>query len=331
MPSDLRTRLALAFAALYVAWGSTYLAIRVAVETMPPFAMAASRFLVAGLALYLWARRSGAPNPTARQWRSAAIIGGLLLLGGNGGVVWAEQRVPSGLTALMVGAAPLWTALFDWLRPGGRRPFLGDWLGLMVGFAGVVLLAAPTHLGGGAMDLVGSLVLVAATVSWSVGSIYSHRADTPPAPLMSIAANMLTGGAGLALAALLHGEVASLTVAAFSVRSLLAWGYLVVFGSVVGFSSYIWLLRHTTLAKATTYAFVNPVVAVFMGWLILDEPLTLRTGVSAMLVISSVVVISALPYLRQRRQARGAAPEEGRALPHGSPDPASATGATGRV
>lgn len=305
MAGESRTRLVAAFAALYIVWGSTYLAIRVAIETMPPFAMAGTRFLAAGLMLYLWARRSGVPHPSARQWRSAAIIGGLMLLGGNGGVVWAEQRVSSGLTALMVGAGPLWMILLDWLRPGGRRPLLGEWIGLLVGFAGVALLAAPTHLGGGAMDLAGSLVLIFATVTWSLGSIYSRHAETPRSPLMAIAANMLAGGVGLTLAALLHGEVASLQPAAFSLRSLLAWGYLVIFGSVVGFSSYIWLLRHTTLAKASTYAYVNPVIAVFMGWLILDEPITIRTGVSAVLVIFSVVVISGLPYLRQWRQEQG--------------------------
>jgi drug/metabolite transporter (DMT)-like permease len=309
MPREPRARLWLAFFALYTIWGSTYLAIRVAIETMPPFAMASARFLVAGLILYVWARRTGAPAPTARQWRSAAIVGALLLVLGNGGVVWAEQRVTSGLAALMIGAEPLWAVLFDWLRPGGRRPSLGVGFGLMTGFVGVALLVSPSSMGGSAVEPVGAAVLVVATLSWAIGSIYSRRADTPKSPLVTIGANMLAGGVGLALAALVNGELARIDPAAFTVRSVIAWAYLTLFGSIVGFSSYIWLLRHTTLAKASTYAYVNPVVAVFLGWLVLGEPVTARTIAGAAVIIAGVVMISALPFLRGKWRAKMAAPE----------------------
>ncbi len=304
MPRDPKARLLLAFAALYIIWGSTYLGIRIAIETIPPFTMAAARFLFAGAILYAWGRRRGAPRPTAAQWRSAAVIGVLLLLIGNGGVVWAETRVPSGLAALMVGAEPLWAVVLDWVRPGGKRPSLGVAAGLVAGFAGVALLVAPGEVGGKGVDAVGATMLVVAAIGWAIGSIYSRHADTPKNPLLATGANMLAGSVALAVAAVLNGELAAIHPASVSVRSWLALAYLVVFGAVVGFTAYIWLLRNTTLAKASTYAYVNPVVAVLLGWLILGEPITARTIAAAAVIVTGVIMISTLPLLEQRRRAR---------------------------
>jgi len=308
MARESRARLLLAFLAVYTIWGSTYLAIRVAIATIPPFAMAGSRFVVAGLILYAWARWRGTPAPTSRQWRSAAVIGTLLLVGGNGGVVWSEQRVASGLAALMVGGEPLWAVLLDWLRPGGRRPSLGVGIGLAMGFIGVALLVSPGSLGGGPIDPLGAAALVVSTITWAMGSIYSRQADAPRDPVLSIGANMICGGIGLAILSLASGELSRLDAAAFATQSVLAWAYLTAFGSIVGFSSYMWLLRHTTLARASTYAYVNPVVAVFLGWLVLGEVVSVRTGVAAAVIIGAVILISAMPYLAGRRDALPAVP-----------------------
>jgi drug/metabolite transporter (DMT)-like permease len=294
MPREHRLRLLLAFAAVYVIWGSTYLAIRVAIDTIPPFLMAGSRFLVAGGLLYAWGVARGAKGPTPAQWRTAAIVGGLLLLGGNGGVVWAEQRVASGLTALIIACEPLVVVLLDWARPGGRRPSLPVALGLVTGAAGMVLLITPGEIvGSGAVDSLGAGVLLVAVVSWAVGSIYSRHADAASSPLVSTGANMLAGSAWLFLAALLAGEPSRLEIARISARSAAALGYLITFGAIVGFTAYLWLLRNTTLARASTYAFVNPVVAVFLGWLLLREPVTARTVLAAVVIVAGVVLITA--------------------------------------
>jgi len=302
MPRDPRTRLVIAFAALYTIWGSTYLAIRVAIETIPPFTMVAIRFLVAGLVLYAWARRRGAPRPTLRQWRSAALVGTLLLLLGNGGVTWSETRVTSGIAALMVGAEPLWAAIVDWARRGGRRPSLGVGVGLATGFAGVALLVAPGELGGRGIDPVAAAVLLVATIGWAIGSVASRHADTPHAPMMATGINMIAGSGALWVAAAVSGGLSSFHPAAVTLRSALALAYLIVFGSVVAFTAYIWLLRHVSVAKASTYAYVNPVVAVFLGWLLLGEPVTERTLIAAAVIIAGVVLISTLPLLGARRQ-----------------------------
>ena len=294
MPREHRLRLLLAFAAVYLVWGSTYLAIRIAIETTPPFLMAAARFLVAGGLLYGWARLRGAPRPTGPEWRAAAIAGVLLLAGGNGGVVWAEQTVPSGLTALIVGAEPLWVVILDWLRPGGRRPALVTGLGLATGFVGVALLVAPQRGGAASVNPAGAIVLTVAIISWAVGSIYSRTAPAPASPLLGTGQKMLAGGAALAVLSLVAGEPSRLDLAGVSARSALALAYLIVVGAIVGFTAYLWLLRNTTLAKASTYAYVNPVVAVFLGWLILGEPLTARIMLAAGVIVTGVFLISGI-------------------------------------
>nr|MBN1228446.1 drug/metabolite exporter YedA [Anaerolineae bacterium] len=290
-PKTEKARLILAFAAVYLIWGSTYLAIRIAIETLPPFLMAGTRFILAGGILYIWQRLRGTVRPTRLNWRSAAIIGGLMLLGGNGGVTWAEQTVPSGLAALMIATVPLWMVLIDWLRPGGVRPGRSVFAGLALGFAGMVILMGSGDLTGErGVSLVGGVVLVLASLSWSLGSLYSRSAVLPASPLMATAIEMLAGGMLLILLGTFSGEWAGLEVAGFSAHSLIALAYLVIVGAMIGFNAYIYLLRHTTPARAATYAYVNPVVAVFLGWAIGNEPLTLRMLIAAAVIIAGVII-----------------------------------------
>jgi drug/metabolite transporter (DMT)-like permease len=300
-PSALR--LAAGLGAVYVVWGSTYLAIRFAIESLPPFLMAGARFVVAGALLYAWARATGAARPTRANWRAAAIVGGCLLLVGNGGVVWSEQRVESGIAALLVTVVPLWLVLLDWLRPGGRRPGWRVTVGLLLGFAGVTLLVRP-GASGGAIDPLGAGVLLVASFSWAWGSLASRRLPLPRSPLLTTGMEMLAGGALLLVASLLAGEPAAFDPSAVTGRSLLALGYLVAFGSLVGFTAYIWLLRVAPPALVGTYAYVNPVVAVFLGWAFAGEPLTARTLVAAAVIVTGVAVITA-----RRTQVVAAQPE----------------------
>lgn len=288
-----RWQVATAFAAIYLIWGSTYLAIRFAVETFPPFLMAGMRFLVAGAILYPWSRLHGASQPVRAHWLAATVVGGLLLLGGNGGVVWAAQRVPSGLTALLIGTVPLWMALLDGLRPGGMKPNSGVMVGLLLGLFGIMLLVGPGKLAGARqVDLVGAAVLILASLSWASGSLYSRRAQLPASPLLATAMEMLAGGALLLIASLLVGEWARFDSSTLSLRSWLALGYLIIFGALVGFTAYIWLLRVSTPAHVSTYAYVNPVVAIFLGWAFAGEPLTARTLLAAAVIVAAVVIIT---------------------------------------
>ena len=289
------TRAAVAFAlgTIYLVWGSTYLGIRVAVETMPPFLMAAVRFLIAGSLLLAFLRFRGAPAPTLHQWRANTVIGAFLLLGGNGAVVWAEQFVPSGLTALLIGVGPLFIVLTEWAWPGGLRPTARTAAALLLGFAGVVWLAAPwQNLEQGGLPLGGVLAILGGCVCWSLGSITSRHSKHGASPAMASALQMLGGGALLMLAAGLHGDFASVDVAAIGARSWGAFAYLVLIGSLVGFSTFVWLMKHCPPAQVSTYAYVNPIVAVILGWLILDEPITLRTLVASAVIVTAVVLIT---------------------------------------
>lgn len=290
--SQHKVRLLVAFAAVYLIWGSTYLAIRWAIDTMPTFLMAGARFVVAGAILYVWGRLRGGAKPTLANWRDATIIGGLLLLGGNGGVVWAEQYVPSGLTALIVATEPLWVVLLDWARPHGTRPTGGEILGLVLGFGGVVLLIGPTQVGGAQVDPVSALVLILATLSWATGSLYSRSAKLPRAPFLTTGMNMLAGGLILTLVGTLSGQWGGVQLSAISLQSLLSLLYLIVFGAIVGFTAYLWILKEATLARASTYAYVNPVVAVFLGWTLAGEAITPRVLAAASVIVGSVVIIT---------------------------------------
>jgi drug/metabolite transporter (DMT)-like permease len=295
--SNSRLALATAFAIVYVVWGSTYLAILFAIETLPPFLMASARFFIAGALLYVWSRTfGGAAAPDRPQWRATAIVGVLLLLGGNGLVVWSEQRIPSGVAALLVGTVPCFMVLLDWLRTNGQRPSGRVVAGLVLGLLGLVWLVGPDSvMGGGRADLLGASVLVLASFSWAFGSIYSRQAPMPASPLLSTAMQMLGGGAALLVVSLLLGEPWRLDLSAVSLRSLLGFAYLVVFGSLVAFSAYVWLLRASTPARVSTYAYVNPVVAVLLGAAFAGEALTPRMVVAAVVIVSGVALITLAP------------------------------------
>ena len=287
-----RARIGVALLALYIVWGSTYLAIRFAIETIPPFLMAATRFLVAGSLLLCWMRLRGAPWPKPSEWREASIVGGLMLLGGNGGVCWAEQTVPSGVAALVVSTVPIWVVLLDWLWLRSGRPNTSTLFGLALGFGGVALLVRPggaMHSGGA--PVLGILVLVLASGLWAAGALYSRRARLPSSPWVAISMEMIAGGALLALAGIAVGEWRHVHLAEVTARSLLSLAYLVFFGSLIGFSAYLWLLKATTPARASTYAFVNPVVAVFLGWAFAGEAFPLRTMIAAAVALTGVVLI----------------------------------------
>jgi drug/metabolite transporter (DMT)-like permease len=281
-------RIAMAFAAVYVIWGSTYLAIRFAVETIPPLTMAGLRVLIAGGVLYAWARLRGLARPTRIHWRSAAIVGGLLLLGGNGLVSWAEQKVPSGIAALIVGSTPMWMVLLEWMWHGGPKPTMGLIAGLAIGFAGLAFLISPTH---NHIELTGAIALLLAAFSWASGSLYSRRVQLPASHLMATAMEMIAGGAWLLAVGGVVGEWNHFQPTHVSARSLAAFAYLVAFGSMIGFSAYVWLLQVTTTARVSTYAYVNPVVAVFLGWAFAGETVTLRTFIAAAAIIFAVIMI----------------------------------------
>lgn len=310
-----RWKVLAAFAAVYLVWGSTYLAIRYAIETVPPFLMAGVRFTIAGLLLYGWSRWRGAPRPARVHWRSTAIVGGLLLLGGNGGVVWAEQRVPSGIAALIVAIVPVWIALLEWRAPGGKRPGWQVTGGLVAGTVGLGLLAMPTHANlGAAVDLVGAGVLVFATVSWAFGSILAKHSPLPASPLLATAMEMLMGGGWLILAGVATGELGQVHLAAVSARSWTALLYLITFGSLVGFTCYVWLLRVGSPTRAATYAYVNPVVAVFLGWAVAGEPISLRTVLAMLVIVGAVVLITSTGIRRGARSEQRVARSEERVM-----------------
>ncbi|HEX6132678.1 MAG TPA: drug/metabolite exporter YedA [Longimicrobiales bacterium] len=302
-----RTKILAAFAAVYLIWGSTYLAIRYAIETLPPFLMAGTRFLAAGALLYAWSSVRAPRRPTRGEWSAALVIGALLLLGGNGAVVWAEQTVPSGVAALLVAITPCWMVLLDWVWHGSARPGARTILGLLLGFGGIVLLIGPSAIAGaGHVPVAGAAVLMLGSLSWATGSIYSKRAQSPPGGLLFTGMQMLCGGALLVVAGTVTGELTRLDPAAVSLRSLLALGYLLVFGSIIGYTAYVWLLRVSTPARVSTYAYVNPVVAVLLGWAIAGEALTPRMGVAAIVIIAGVALITIEEQSRQRHMRKAA-------------------------
>jgi drug/metabolite transporter (DMT)-like permease len=289
--------LATAFAIVYVIWGSTYLAILFAIETLPPFLMASARFFVAGTLLYAWSRTfGGAAAPDRTHWRSTAVVGVLLLLGGNGLVVWSEQRISSGMAALLVGTVPCFMVLIDWLRPGGVQPGGRVVAGLALGLLGLVWLVGPDSvMGGGRADLLGAAALVLASFSWATGSIYSRHVPMPASPFLGTAMQMLAASVALFALSAGLGEPWRFDAGAVSWRSLLGFVYLVVLGSIVAFSAYIWLLRVSSPARVSTYAYVNPVVAVLLGAAFAGEALTTRMLVAAAVIVSGVALITLAP------------------------------------
>ncbi|MFI5120799.1 MAG: EamA family transporter [Thermoanaerobaculia bacterium] len=283
----------LALATVYVIWGSTYLAIRWGIETIPPFTMAGTRYLIAGSVLFAWVKLRGAPRVTFRDLGPAFLTGGLMLLCGNGGVVWAEQRIASGLAALLIAVEPLFIILLQATLPQERRRPSGRALvGLAFGVAGVVLLVGPVRLGGARVDLAGAGAVLFAALAWALGSLLPRHLAPPASPLQATALQMLAGGVLLGGASGVTGEWARFSPALVSARSLAAVAYLVVFGSLVAFTAYIWLLRVASPALVSTYAFVNPVIAVFLGWLLASEEVGARTLVAAAVIVAAVVLIT---------------------------------------
>jgi drug/metabolite transporter (DMT)-like permease len=287
-----RLKLISAFAAVYLIWGSTYLGIRIAIESIPPFLMAGSRFILAGTLLYAWTRIRGVPPPTLNHWRSAALIGLMLLVIGNGTLSWAEQVIPSGIAALLVAISPLWFVTIEWMQ-GGIKPSAGVAIGLVLGTFGIMVLIDPADLVGGEdINILGAIVLLLASMCWAAGSIYSRRATLPSSPMLATGMEMLAGGLALVLVSAISGELNTFHLSAVTNRSFAALAYLTVFGSLIAFTSYVWLLRATTPALASTYAYVNPVVAVLIGWLVADEPLYVRILGAAALIIAAVAAIT---------------------------------------
>lgn len=286
-----RSQILIAFAAVYIIWGSTYLAIRFAIETLPPFLMVGSRFFIAGMAMYIWLRVRGAEAPKAVHWRSAALIGLLMPVLGTGVVVWAERRVPSGIAALLVAIVPLWMVLLQWWRPGGTRP--NTWVigGVVLGLGGLYLLVDPggeTQKG----NLFVEAILLLAALSWAIGSLYSKRAPQPKAKFIGTAMEMIAAGVVLLAAGFLTGEASHASIGAISAKSWLSLLYLISFGSIIAYTAYVWLLTTVSATLVSTYAFVNPVVAVFLGWAFASEPLNGRMIVAAAIIVGAVALIT---------------------------------------
>ncbi len=308
-------RLVVGFLAIYLIWGSTYLGIRFTIETIPPLISAGVRFILGGAMLYVYARTQDRSRITRPQLRNAAVTGVLLVVGGTGIVTWAEQYINSGLAALLVALMPFWMVLIEWLRPQGVKPPMPVFAGLLLGFFGIAVLIGPGEFGGGAINLIGAVAVGIATLSWASGSIYSRHVDLPNSRVLTVSVQMLIGGVVLLLAGSVSGEWIGFSVSAVSLRSILGLLYLITFGSLA-FAAYAWLLKATTPAKVSTYAFVNPVVAVFLGWLLGGEEITLRTLLAA-IVITGAVVILILSKSRSVRQQQPAT--------HSCPQPAVAT------
>ena len=287
-----------AFAAVYIFWGSTYLAIKYAIETLPPFLMAGSRFVIAGAILMIWARFSADyEKPKAAHWRTSLIVGTLLLLGGNGGVVFAERHISSSLAALLVATEPFWIVLLSWLWLKGARPNLKAVLGIAIGFFGVWLLisgqsANAATANSGSMQIFATVAIILAALSWATGSIYGLRSPVPKSSIQTSGMQMFCGGAVLLFVSLIAGEWSNFNITQVSANSWFGLVYLIVFGSLIGFTAYSWLLKNAQPAMVATYAYVNPIIAVFLGWLIAHESFTGQMLLGAGVIVGSVVLIT---------------------------------------
>ncbi len=314
-------RIVLAFAAVYVLWGSTYLFIKYAIETIPPFTLGATRYIISGAILYGIARWRGAAHPS-RVESGFAVLAGVLMLGvGNGGVIWAEQSVPSGTVALIVSSVPIWIAVLDWARPRGAQPRKTMILGLLLGFVGMVILVGPKAIiGESHLDEAGVAVLVIGSVAWSLGSLVTRYSKHTGSPIMM--ASVQQGGAAAAflIVSLLSGELMMVKWSAVTTRSWISLGYLVIAGGVVAYSAYVYLLSTVSAAKAATYAFVNPIIAVVLGWLFANEPLGMRTIVAAGVILGGVAIITS-------SQASAKSPTGEHPLPTPSPERSERTAA----
>jgi drug/metabolite transporter (DMT)-like permease len=285
--------------ALYIVWGVTYIANRVAVAELASFALASARFLVAGGLLYAWLRLRGVPRPTAPQWRAAAIVGFLLCIG-NAFVAWAVHLLPLGIAAVLVAMTPGFLVLFDWMRPEGRRPGTRVVVGLALGLIGIVVLMSARENGTRAFNPLGALLVLCGTITWAGGSIYSRHAPRPQSPFMQTASQMLSGGIALLPIALIIGQFRGVSAAQLSPAWWQAFVFLVIFGSIVGFSAYVYLLSHSSPATAGSYAFVNPVIAAVSGWILFQEHLAPRAFAAfAIILLAVALIVSASQVPRQ--------------------------------
>ncbi|RPJ22375.1 MAG: EamA family transporter [Chloroflexi bacterium] len=307
----MKTKIWIALLALYIVWGSTYLAIRFSVETIPPFLHASIRFLISGAILFLWRRAAGDAIPTKSNWKSAAIVGTLLLLGGNGLVALAEKNIPSGIAALVISTSPFWLVLFESLRSGGTKPNWQSIIGLVIGFGGVFLLIGPEEITGSEQQFntFSVILLLIAPFLWSLGSIYARGADMPKSTLISTGMQMLAGSVALFVVSVVTGELNGFSFGEVSMRSW--WGliYLITFGSLVGFVSYGWLLHNAPVSLTSTYAYVNPVVAVILGWLLASEALDTRIVIASAIIIGSVILINSARQAKVKTQSLQAVPD----------------------
>jgi drug/metabolite transporter (DMT)-like permease len=323
----MKTKIWIALLALYIVWGSTYLAIRFSVETIPPFLHASLRFLISGVILFSWRRLAGDAPPTWGNWKSTAIVGTALLLGGNGLVAWAEKTVPSGIAALMISTSPFWLVLFESFRTGSK-PNWQTILGLIVGFSGVFILIGPAEITGGegSIDRFGAILLLLAPIFWSMGSIYSRGADMPGSTLLGTGMEMLMGAASLFIVSIFTGELSGFSFAQVSTRSWMGLLYLITFGSLVGFVSYGWLLHNAPVSLTSTYAYVNPVVAVFLGYFFAGEALNGRTLIAAAIIIGSVILINRARMVKVKTEPLQAVQADDKTQPHFEKRPPSAEG-----
>jgi len=301
---------AAAFAALYLIWGSTYVAIKFAIDTLPPFLMAGTRYFSAGIVLWLIMRGRDRCEVTRANWRAAIVIGVLLLMGGNGLVTFAEQYVASSLVALLIATVPLWLVALDWLFCRGPRPTALMIVGLGIGLFGVYLLIGPSAISGSAIHPVGAVCALSACVFWSIGSLYSRKAPLPKSAFTATWMEMLGGGGAMLLLGTALGEWSRVDFAAISLKSLLAVAYLSIFGSIVALTAYTWLLKVSTPARVGTYAYVNPVVAMALGALVANEPLSGRVLVAAAVILAAVVMIT----LSKARQVSAVLPDASASL-----------------
>ncbi len=286
-----RAKLIAAFAAIYIVWGSTYLGILFAIETIPPLLMAGTRFIIAGLFLFLLARRGNYKPATAKQWRNAGIIGLLLLVGGNGAVVFAERMVPSGIAALLVAALPIFVVLFDWVRPGGRKPTLPVVAGLILGIIGLLVLVNP-FAATTSVRVAGVVLLIFGEISWAGGTVLAQHIELPRSASLATAIEALAAGAVFLLLSFVTFEPMHFHPGDVSAKSIGGLLFLITFGSIIAFSSYVWLLKVSTPAKVATYAYVNPIIALLLGWAFAGESLSIRTLIASAIIISAVALIT---------------------------------------
>jgi drug/metabolite transporter (DMT)-like permease len=290
--------LLMAFAAVYVLWGSTYLSLRFALETIPPFLMVGFRFLLAGSIMIIYAKLNKHSWPRREEIKNSAWVGILLLVLGNGGVVYAEQYIDSGITALIITIEPVWVILLLWIKSKNERPSLVVWLGILLGLAGMMILIVPSEISEAEkLDPVGVVVLILSSICWALGSVYALRATLPSSAAFNTGFQMLIAGACLLMIGSFHNEWSVLDVSGISNRSIGGFLYLVICGSLIGFTSYTYIVKNANPSSVSTYAYVNPVVAVFLGWWLGNESLSAHTLIAAFLLVSAVVLIIMKPSL----------------------------------